>query len=82
MIDSPLLSIIGLVRRMWMFSFHPYAVFLQMKPMRTVVWTLLRTRKQNMSPAMLTIKTNDYAGASRKDYNKLNEYELHANDEL
>jgi hypothetical protein len=32
-----------------------------------------------MSPA---VKTNDNAGALRKDYSMLNEYELHANDEL
>jgi len=32
-----------------MFSFQPYAVFLQMTRMRTLAWTLLQTRKQTIS---------------------------------
>jgi hypothetical protein len=35
-----------------------------------------------MSPATLTVNTNGYAGTLHKDYSTLNEYELHANDEL
>jgi carbohydrate-binding DOMON domain-containing protein len=75
-------NFIGQVRRTWMFSFHPYAVFLQMTSMRTLVWTLLRTRKQTMSPAMVTVRTNNYAATLRKYYSTLNEYELHVNAEL
>jgi hypothetical protein len=82
MIDFPLPNFIGQVRRTWMFSFHPYAVFLQMTPMRTLVWTPLRTKKQTMSPATVTVRTSNYVGTLHKDYSTLNEYELHANDEL
>jgi len=35
-----------------------------------------------VSPAMVTVRTNNYAGSLHKDYSMLNEYELHANDEL
>ena len=35
-----------------------------------------------MSPAMVTVRTNNYAGTLHKDYSTLNVYELYGNDEL
>jgi hypothetical protein len=35
-----------------------------------------------MSPAMVTVRTNNYAGTLHKDYSTMKEYEIHVNYEL